>query len=389
MSDPIESQPPEQVGRDTFERYKEQAKAACLASLKILERGEVDKVYCEWHDDYVVRRSRSDGFYYSFYQVKTNKQKSKQWSLNELFGFYHRTQLSEIPKSLRHSFVGKLLNHTIKFEDKCEEVVFLTNKTIGTIPSKLSVAIKEDDQKNKNYKIVLDNFIVAYGLNENEISIDSIKEKLNKLSLEEEQYYLDSRADSFESLAQKYIYKYSEIELTYIEAITIIHSLLEVVEKKSTGKIDNADINPTNIDAHTAIELPDILNELSISKSAYDALIAGGDDKALKTASILNRILKKAGFNESLIEQAAIYKSKWDTWYRNNRHSDFSCELDLITEFITDEMQSIFSRRKFEFKELFPMLKNVKDKVSKLDNIKTIKEDVLLGGFFSILVKEY
>jgi hypothetical protein len=39
----MDNPPPEQVGRDTFERYKEQVKAACLASLEILEQGEVNR----------------------------------------------------------------------------------------------------------------------------------------------------------------------------------------------------------------------------------------------------------------------------------------------------------------------------------------------------------
>jgi hypothetical protein len=385
----MDNPPSEQVGRDTFERYKEQAKAACLASLEILEQGEVNKVYCEWQDDYVVRKSKAGKHSYSFYQVKTNKQKSKQWSVNELFGFYHKTKEPDIPKSLRDSFVGKLLKHTVTFEDACESVVFLTNKSIGKAPTKISEAITNDDGKNSSYKKVLENFLSAFDLDEQTNSLDSIKEKLKKLSLKEEQHYLDSRNENFEPLAHKYIYKYSEIELTYIEATEIIHSLLRVVESKSSGKLDNSDINPKNINARTAIELPELLNELSISKKAYDALLKGGDKKAIKTASTLNRILKKAGFKDSLVEQAAIYKSKWDTWYRIIRHTDHSCELEFLTDMIADEMKQIFEKRKFDFKDFLPMLKNVSAKLVELPNIKEVEEDILLGGFFSILVTEY
>ena len=389
MSDPINCAPPEQVGRDIFERYKEQAKAACLASLEILEQGEVDKVYCEWQDDYVVRKSRSGKFFYSFYQVKTNKQKSKQWSVSDLFGFSQKTKPNDIPKSLRDSFVGKLLKHTITFDDSCENVTFLTNKSIGSTTTKLSAAVTNDNVKDSNYRKVLESFIPAFQLDENTNSVDSVKEKLKKLILKEEQHYLDSRNETFEPLAHKYIYKYSEIELTYIEATEIIHSLLKVVEDKSSGKIDNSDLDPKNISSRTAIELPELLSELSISMNAYEALVKGGDPKALKTASTLNRILTKAGFKADLVEQAAIYKSKWDTWYRNMRHTDYSCELDCLTEIIEGEMEQIFNKRKFKLNDFLPMISNVLDKLKEFRHLKEVEQDILLGGFFSILVREY
>lgn len=389
MSDPIYDSPSEQAGRDTFERYKEQAKAACLASLQILEVGEINRVFFEWHDDYVVRKTRGPINYYSFYQVKTNKVKSKQWSVNDLFGFHARTKKAEIPTNLKDSFIGKLLLHTIAFEDACEEIVFVTNKPIAKNANKLKAAIENDDIKNPNYKKIIENFTSAFELDEDENSLESIKLKLKKIKIEDEQVHLESKNDLFEVMAYSYIVKYSEIQLDYVEAIQIIKSILDVVEDKSGGKIAIEELTPTNIEAQASIALPDLLSKLSISESVYNELINSGDENALQTASTLCRILKKAGFKEHLIEQAAKYKSKWDNWYRNIRHTDFSCELDFLTEIILNEMKGLLNKKTFDFGEFQPLLASVKAKIAHLENVKAIESDILLGGFFSTLVKEY
>ncbi len=389
MSDPIHSSPAEQAGRDTFERYKEQAKAACLASLQILEGGDINKVYCEWHDDYVVCKSRNQINYYSFHQVKTSKVKSKQWSVNALFGFNGGTKKEDIPTNLKDSFIGKLLLHTIKFGEACEEVVFVTNKSIAKGTNELKSAIETDDVDNNNYKKLIGNFTSAFELDEDKNSLDSIKAKLRKIKFKDEQVHLESENALFEVMAYKFIVKYSEIKLDYIEAIQIISSILTMIEKKSGGKIPIEELTPANIEAKASISLSDLLSHLSISESVYNELIKSGDKNALQTASTLCRILKKAGFKDHLIEQAAKYKSEWDNWYRNIRHTDYSCDLDFLSEIILDEMSEILNKKKFEFGELKPMLDRVMDKISGYQGVKSITQDILLGGFFSTLVKEY
>jgi hypothetical protein len=48
--------PREEVGRDTTARFRMQFQAAAYATLEILSGNEVDRVYCDYHDDFVVRR---------------------------------------------------------------------------------------------------------------------------------------------------------------------------------------------------------------------------------------------------------------------------------------------------------------------------------------------
>jgi hypothetical protein len=62
--------PREQSGRDSFNRYRAQVRSAAMASLSILEGEDIDKVYCDLHDDFVVRKKESNCYSYVFYQVK-------------------------------------------------------------------------------------------------------------------------------------------------------------------------------------------------------------------------------------------------------------------------------------------------------------------------------
>lgn len=48
--------PREQDGRDSFGRYRVQVRSAAVASLQILSGKAIDRVYCDLHDDIVVRK---------------------------------------------------------------------------------------------------------------------------------------------------------------------------------------------------------------------------------------------------------------------------------------------------------------------------------------------
>ena len=78
--------PREQAGRDTLARFGAQKRSAAIASLEILEGKEIDRVYCDLHDDFVVRKKKSSGFIYLFYQVKTKSPVNYQWGISDVFG---------------------------------------------------------------------------------------------------------------------------------------------------------------------------------------------------------------------------------------------------------------------------------------------------------------
>lgn len=84
--EPLHDAPPrETVGRETALRFRMQYQAAAYAALEILHGSGVDRVYCDYHDDFVVRHSSEGEPSYHFFQVKTKAKLSQQWTLVEVF----------------------------------------------------------------------------------------------------------------------------------------------------------------------------------------------------------------------------------------------------------------------------------------------------------------
>ncbi len=63
--------PTETSGRDTIARYQAQFRAAAYECLSILSGNTIDRVYCDYHDDFVTRSQQSGKPIYPFFQVKT------------------------------------------------------------------------------------------------------------------------------------------------------------------------------------------------------------------------------------------------------------------------------------------------------------------------------
>ncbi|MDF5806691.1 dsDNA nuclease domain-containing protein [Pseudomonas aeruginosa] len=69
-----------------MDRFRAQFKAASLESLALLENGEMDRVYCDVHEDYVVKHIVNSKAQYRFVQVKTKSKLNYQYSILEIFG---------------------------------------------------------------------------------------------------------------------------------------------------------------------------------------------------------------------------------------------------------------------------------------------------------------
>lgn len=121
--------PRETIGRETTNRFRMQFQAAAFAALEILSGKEVDRVYCDYHDDFVVRRSVSGSVEYHFFQVKTKGRPNQQWRVHEIFSLKKNGDLDTQEKlsAIRDSIAGKLFVHTIEFGVQCREVTVLSN----------------------------------------------------------------------------------------------------------------------------------------------------------------------------------------------------------------------------------------------------------------------
>lgn len=227
--------PRETSGRDTISRYQAQFRAAALEALKILDSEIIDRVYCDYHDDFVVRDPSSGEAHYHFFQVKTKSKRNHQWSLLDLFGVYKNKKEQNKDKII-DSFIGKLLLHTINFKDSCGNVVFLTNIHFKNEVEDMIEDLEARDYENKHTKILINNFNDCYGSDGNSFGDEKIKKLLSKLVLAPGVQYLNEKND-FEAIARDQIYKYSEIDLEYVEAKEIIDNLISLAEKKSFGKL--------------------------------------------------------------------------------------------------------------------------------------------------------
>ncbi|KXO09467.1 hypothetical protein AKG98_1056 [Moritella sp. JT01] len=378
--------PREQNGRDTLSRYKVQTRAAGLASLEILNNKEVDRVFCDWHDDFVIRKVINGKTYYHFIQVKTKDKRNAQWSLIELFGVNNRNKKEEIDvvvNKITDSFSGKLLIHTVNFKDSCEKVVFLTNIHLKDEVYTLLEALDESDFSNKTLDKLLEHFPQCFCDDEQVYSTDEIKSLISKLVIESGVDYLNVEGRGFDSLARETIHQYSEIDLKNVEAKEIINSLLLLIESKSMGILSNA-INEEQLDRLAGVGIEDLLGILSLSKTAFQSLKDGGDINALKNVSIIQRLLERSEVPIGAIEYAAKCKAEWDCWYRDNRH--ILPDFDLMT-LNSALVKSIKNHHIITFDELQESVNDVALKFKGVDIFIGLSRNIILGGLFSVIVR--
>ncbi|MEX6501696.1 dsDNA nuclease domain-containing protein [Pseudomonas zhanjiangensis] len=380
--------PREQSGRDSFSRYRAQVRSAAVATLSILEGLDIDRVYCDLHDDFVIRKKDSNGFTYIFYQVKTKGKQNHNWTVNELFGLKStlRDQSKQCSKAIKDSFIGKLLLHTVVFDQYCNSVVFQSNIHNSDEVIDLLEDIESGAFAHKFTRVLIDRFNECFSEDPKKYTLEEIKERLSKLKLCPDVSYLKENDSSFDLVVKEKIYQFSEIELERAEFREILLRLLDLVERKSSGIIKTW--SAESIETFAGISIDDLLSVLSISREAYLALLDGGDPNAIKSASMIQRSLRNSGADISAVMYCSRCKIDWDLWFRNARH--IIPELDLL--FISERIGSILwtAVTPQGMLSVSSLRQPVKDFLSELDT-KDLKfdlnDDLVLGGIFSALVK--
>lgn len=384
-----ETKPREQSGRDAFSRFNAQIRSAAMASLEILEGKSVDKVFCDFHDDFVVRQNDGNNFSYNFFQVKTKSKQNQNWTVNAVSGIKIKKNEKPDIQKIKDSFIGKLLLHTVLFRDQCKSVIFQTNVNNHDELELLFEDIKNDNFSNKHLKILTEKFneIFSGELGEDEkVSEEFIVKSIKKLDVQTDVEYLKNDKDVFESVIRNRIHKYSEIDLSILECQEIILKLLNLVKDKTSGVIEI--LTQKNIDESAGVAVNDLLKILSITFSAYQILVSNGDHQAIKSVSIIQRNLKKSGASEEVIEYCTKNKAEWDIWLRKTRHTVPERELN----FILTEVRELLHKAKGELMYIdFPKLRTpIKDYYKMLKDESReygLNEDLILGGIFSELIR--
>lgn len=389
-----DKQPREQNGRDSFYRYRIQTRAAAIAALAILEGKDVDRIYCDLHEDYVVRKNIASQKTYVFTQVKTRAKANQNWTVPELFGLQvgkgRPKKIPEVKAELvRDSFVGKLLLHAIAFDRACDSLVFQTNINLDDEVVEIIDDIAERKFSNKYAAALLRIFNECYQqeLGATVLSGEQIKDCLAKLCFDTDVQHLKLKNHGFEMVMRDKIHHYSEVDLEHSQVDQILLKLLALVDKKSSGKIEK--IDEESLEEFAGISIDDLLEILSISKDAYRELISAGDPSAIRAASIIQRVLSGAGADDEQVEFCSRCKTRWDDWFRKNRH--ILQELDL--QAISSHIRQLFSEN-IGINGLVVM-KSLRLEINKL--IKTLEQEdllydldssLILGGFFSELVRQ-
>jgi hypothetical protein len=385
-----EKPPREQNGRDSFARYKAQVRSAAIAALAILEAKEIDRIYCDLHDDYVIRKNVSSNISYIFTQVKTRAKQNQNWTINDLIGLsatIKDQKKQETPK-IKASFIGKLLAHTVVFGDSCNSVVFQTNSNLDDVVGDLFDDISLNDFSSKYAIVLIERFndCFAVELDGKKLSINDIKVCLRKIVFETDVQHLKEKNTNFDETVRKKIREFSEIDLQISELDQILLKLLDLVEKKSSGVI--SDLSESSFDDLAGISVSDLLEILSISREAYELLIEGEDDKAIKSASMIQRALTRAGGRADSVEYCSRCKIKWDTWVRKNRLHLSPLDMNSITQLVSELLiGNIGYDGVVLLSKLREPIKSLAKRLEAEGILFDLDTDTLLGGFFSELIK--
>ena len=378
-----EKAPRETVGRETTNRFRMQYQAAAFAALEILGGKEVDRVYCDYQDDFVVRRNVSGSVEYHFFQVKTKGRANQQWSLGEIFSLKKRGKLDAEEKldAIRDSIAGKLFIHTIEFGEQCREVSILSNVHFEDEVLEVQDHLKNGKSNRAYITQLIEKFgeIFAPGMSLSESKLKSARSKLSLMQVS----HLGETLENFSNAARTAIWKHSEIDLHKHEIDEIASSLVSLVASKSCEPIRG--LTKDKIDLVTGIGLDDLLKVLSISTTVYENLLNGGDPAAIKAASILQRQLKAAGASDSMVETASSAKVSWDVWLRTARHTFPEFDLELLLNDIDAKCRAwILSG------SALGDLGRIVDEVLKsalAKKFSSLEVDLLLGGFCASIVR--
>ncbi|WP_185232622.1 dsDNA nuclease domain-containing protein [Teredinibacter franksiae] len=376
--------PREQGGRTALERFDCQIKSGVIACLEILNEDEVQKVYCEFHDDIVVQRKLNSESTYDFIQVKTQEDIREPFGLNKLFGINTQKGGSLTTKNLHDSFAGKLLQHVIQFGKECNSVVFQTNIVVDKKVEELRASLDKGEVDNKWVQLLFSKYNGAFSGDGSEFTQKEIIEHFNKLHIQEDVPYLKLGNSTYHSEAHSRIYEYSEIDLRYIEAREIIIKLEDLVFRKSKGPLK--EFSYKEIEEKTSIGITDLLNVLAISRDAYLALKSGGDAKAIRNASIIQRTLESAGVSQDSITYCSQCKIEWDVWVRESC-LDF-LDVEGIAGIVEIELNKIITiDHKLKLMDLRKAVKLSMIELEKEKILFDLNKDQVLGAFFSQIVK--
>ena len=325
--------PREQVGAQTGAAYEFQYHQAAAGALEVLDEGKVACVYCEWHDDFVVEVAGIAS--YRFHQVKTRAPSQGPWTLKAFFGI----KRSKGPKpktghppplATGDSVFGRLYDHVLKFGDRCEHFVFVTDAGIDLSFEQLLTGVRGAQRMSDLTGKVAQDFQLLVGALPSaftSITADQIFAFLTSFYVQPAMGKLgDLRA--CRTLIGGRIHELSEVDLTMSQAQKIGSDLVAMVRDKSHRVLPTLPSNLGQLQASKGLVLADVLGVLSLSNDGYRALKTTGKEGII-ALSRLHRLCRRSGIREELIPELCRLKANWDVWWVKERH--MLQQLDVIS----------------------------------------------------------
>jgi len=371
----------------TIERFDKQFRAAAFAALEILEGKGVDRVYCDYHDDFVVRRIESVGSRFHFFQVKTKGKTNHLWSLVDVFALKNTkkgpSDDEATLKAVADSFAGKLYVHSVNFGDACSTVTLLTNVQFHDDVEAAVGELCAGTRVSTSMKFLEGNFAKIFA-GAADFEAAKIADTLKKLRLLPGVAHIGDDQAAFVDAARGAIYRFSEIDLEYREVEVIASNLVSLVYRKSFEKLP-AGLTPEELDDTVGVGIDDLLGVLSISKDLYVALQKGEDEKALRNASMIQRRMRAAGATEEMIEFSTQQKVEWDVWYRSKRHNIPDFTLNFLVQRL-HELYVDWAKRGGDMGNLEERIETLR-KEEKFAAFESLTQERLLGGVLSAMVR--
>jgi Cap4 dsDNA endonuclease len=344
-----EVEPRERVGAQTSRKYEYQYERTARAALELLSDGSQHIcVYCDWHDDYVAEiggpLSR-----YTFHQVKGRKSSQGPWRFAEFFGVARKKTAtpSKPPASVStDAIVPLMILHYNNFGNSCAGLAFVTNAgldpTLNDFIESISTASNET-QLTGEVKSAFQHLARAYVAASPCLvtSETQLFTWLRGLQIYTDQGNLESADAALLEIAAV-AEDYSEIELTQRQAKQIARDIVSCVRTKVAHSTTVVPTPDDRLRRDKGIVIAELLNMLSLSAQAYEALKAGDDRETVKTLSRLERFCGKNGL-ETQIVQICSFKAGWDIWRTVERHFLKSVDYTLLESKAKDLLRANFT----------------------------------------------
>lgn len=306
--------PREQVGAQTGALYDYQYHQAAAEALSLLDDTQISCLYCEWHDDYVTETTANSA--YCFHQVKTRQKSKGPWGVGEFFGLARKQ--GEPAKS--DSIFGRLWDHVLKFGDRCEMFVFVTDAGIDTKFQDLlteSAAGRQPDDLSQKPRKTFDRILA--GLKPTfDISAEKLLGFLCTLRIQDGVGAVHDGKSARVLIAVR-ILEASEVDLKISEAEKIGADLVATVRDRSHRILKELPSTRDELRASKGIGIDNLLPLLSLSTEGYRELKAGGRD-SVRALSRLHRLCRRSNVPDSLIPDFCRFKAAWEAWWIDQRH---------------------------------------------------------------------